>query len=101
MKKQIRMGVFETNSSMCHALVMCSDEQYESWKKGDFIWDKWEGELVPVTDEIKNMDEDERSDEGLRTYEEFRDDEWFEIYEDTYTTPGGELVHAFGYYGHD
>ena len=33
MKRQIRRGVFETNSSSTHSLVMCSEEEFEAWKK--------------------------------------------------------------------
>lgn len=32
MKKQIRRGVFETNSSSCHSLTMCSEKEYEKWE---------------------------------------------------------------------
>lgn len=37
MKRQIRMGVWETNSSLCHSLTMCTKEQFEKWKNGE-IW---------------------------------------------------------------
>lgn len=29
MKRQIRRGVFETNSSSVHSLTMCSDDEYK------------------------------------------------------------------------
>ncbi|WP_313584682.1 hypothetical protein [Lacrimispora sp.] len=29
MKRQIRRGVFETNSSSTHSLTMCSEEEFE------------------------------------------------------------------------
>ena len=31
MKRQIRRGVFETNSSSTHSLTMCSEEEFEAW----------------------------------------------------------------------
>ena len=34
MKIQIRTGLFETNSSSVHSLVMVSGNDYEKWKKG-------------------------------------------------------------------
>ena len=41
MKKQIRRGVFETNSSSTHSLTMCSEEEFEQWKKGEVLFDAW------------------------------------------------------------
>lgn len=35
MKRQIRRGVFETNSSSTHSLTMCSEEEFEQWKNGE------------------------------------------------------------------
>jgi hypothetical protein len=32
MKKQIRRGVFETNSSSIHSLTMCTKSDYDRWK---------------------------------------------------------------------
>ena len=33
--KQIRRGVFETNSSSTHSITMCSKEDYDKWESGD------------------------------------------------------------------
>ena len=50
-------------------------------------------------------DEDEVSDvfsdERIKTCEEYFENEWYETFEDRYTTPSGDEVVAFGYYGHD
>lgn len=35
MKKQIRRAVFETNSSSCHSLTMCSKSDYDKWENGE------------------------------------------------------------------
>ena len=40
MKRQIRRGVFETNSSSTHSLTMCSEEEFEQWKKGKVLFDE-------------------------------------------------------------
>lgn len=40
MKIKIRRGVFETNSSSVHSLVMCTDDDYYKWKKGEILYDK-------------------------------------------------------------
>lgn len=89
MKRQIRLGVFETNSSMTHSLSMCTKEQFEKWKNGEIWWDKWHN----VFTEIKNDD--------CITYEKFTELEYEEVFETEYTTPNGETVIAFGYAGYD
>lgn len=101
MKRQIRRGVFETNSSSVHSLTMCMDSDFNKWVDGELVWSRWEDELVPITDEIKkSMEEDERE---YLTYEQFNDYDYidYETFEDSYTTPNGETVKSFGYYGHD
>lgn len=37
MKKQVRTGVFETNSSSEHALAVVAHDDYERWKKGELV----------------------------------------------------------------
>ena len=46
MKQIIRMGTFETNSSSTHSLTMCTEDEYERWKKGELLYHKWNEELV-------------------------------------------------------
>ena len=101
MKRQIRRGVFETNSSSVHSLTMCMESDFDKWVAGELVWSRWGDELVPITDEIKkSMEEDERE---YLTYEQFNDYDYidYETFEDSYTTPNGETVKSFGYYGHD
>lgn len=123
MKRQIRRGVYETNSSSVHSITMCTGEEYSKWENNEILY--WEeedkfGTREEIIEELKVRrwysgklrypdtnweDEDEVndifSDEQIKTYEEFFDDEWYETYFDTYITPNGEKVIAFGYYGHD
>lgn len=101
MKRQIRRGVFETNSSSVHSLTMCMESDFNKWVAGELVWSRWGDELIPITDEIKkSMEEDERE---YLTYEQFNDYDYidYETFEDSYTTPNGETVKSFGYYGHD
>ena len=101
MKRQIRRGVFETNSSSVHSLTMCMESDFNKWVAGELVWSRWGDELVPITDEIKkSMEEDERE---YLTYEQFNDYDYidYETFEDSYTTSNGETVKSFGYYGHD
>lgn len=100
-KRQIRRGVFETNSSSVHSLTMCMESDFNKWVAGELVWSRWGDELVPITDEIKkSMEEDERE---YLTYKQFNDYDYidYETFEDSYTTPNGETVKSFGYYGND
>lgn len=104
MKRQVRTGVFETNSSSVHAITLCTEEDYKLWEDGKKIYSKWNDELVPITEEIMKMDDiDRRWDMGLYTKEEFDNYEYlhFETFEEEYKTKSGEKVIAFGYYGYD
>lgn len=124
MKRQVRRGVFETNSSSVHSLTMCSSEEYKKWESGKVLYwgDRDEfGTREDIIEELKNAryswsgelcypdinwdDEndviDVFSDEGIETCEEFFDNEWYETFRQRYTTPNGDEVVAFGYYGHD
>ena len=101
MRRQVRRGVFETNSSSVHSITMCTKSDYDKWRNGELVWNRWEEELVPITPQIKkSMDDDERH---YLTYEQFDDYDYieYETFEDTFKTPNGEEVVSFGYYGED
>ena len=69
MKRQIRCGVFETNSSSVHTLTVCSKKEYEAWKRGELLYDRWNETLVPpikLTDDQKN--------DAAKEYETTKDD---------------------------
>ena len=138
MTKQIRRGVFETNSSSVHSLTMCSSDEFDKWVRGEVMFDTYNHKLVDIKPEIteqdkrnaeayykeskkyywkewnqlseeetyewyiKYMNDYEKFDsDRYNTYEEFFDNEYYETYHQPYTTPNGEKVVAFGYYGHD
>lgn len=69
MKKQIRHGVFETNSSSTHSLTMCSEEEFEQWKKGELLFDEYSELFVKansLSDDDKKyaaQDYEDRKDE--------------------------------------
>lgn len=73
--RQIRRGVFETNSSSTHSLTMCSEEEYEKWKNGEILFDKWGSENFVSP---KTMTDSQKND-AKEYYESTRDDfqkEW-------------------------
>ncbi len=44
--KQIRNNVFETNSSSTHSFCICTEEQFEDWKRGNCVYDYWNEKMV-------------------------------------------------------
>lgn len=129
MKRQIRRGVFETNSSSTHSLTMCLKSDYDRWKNGEvLLYTGWgygypkdhqpkenhfytkeqviefekTSNYPPADDMDWNSGEAEEylSDREWRTYENY-DNDYLEWFEDTFTTPSGETVVAFGQYGYE
>jgi len=126
--RQIRRGVFETNSSSVHSITMCMKNEYDDWKNGKVYLNDgwWTGNQSMYTnknfvtreealDLIRNskyyndedyyaMDEDE-FEEFLESFEIYTlnryNDREFECFKSEYTTPNGESVVSFGYYGSD
>lgn len=101
--KQVRQSVFETNSSSVHSLTMCSGQQMQDWKDGKTFYHKYgRKDWEVATPRLLDMDPEDRMEgEELYAYDEFWDNlyEGYEGFEDSYTTPNGETVYAFGYYG--
>lgn len=117
---QIRKNVFETNSSSTHSLVMCSDDTYVKWVRGEMYYCNWlpssAKSLAKQTnfyteDEAKaicemageSWDEDraaESYDKRFLTYEEFCDTDELEIEEYSYTTEKGDKIRAVAKYGY-
>ena len=101
MNRPLRRGAGETSSSSVHSITMCMKSEYDKWISGELVWDRWNDELVSITNEVKeSMDTDEKR---YLTFEQFNDWDYmeYETFEETYSTPNGETVKAFGYYGHD
>lgn len=103
MKEAIRRGMFETNSSSVHSLTMCSDDEYSKWKNGEAYFDRYARQIVESTEEIEKERENNGRYSEYLTYDEFWDYDCISLtkFDEPYTTPNGETVHAFGYYGYD
>lgn len=88
MKIQVRRGVFETNSSSVHSLCICSEDDYDRFKNGELFYNSRKQILTKNSDDM--------------TYGDFlRELEYFESYEEYYTTKSGDDIVVFGYYGFD
>ena len=130
MKRQIRRGVYETNSSSVHSLTMCMKSDYDRWKHDDLFlfkgsdygylgespkynhfYTKDEAIAFEKTSKYSSIDECKNDDEIMEIlhenewydYDYFWDEycEYYETFESSMTTTNGEEVISFGYYGHD
>lgn len=127
MKKQIRRGVFETNSSSVHSLTMCSSKEYDEFEKGNMFIKKWGSSKLYTKEEMiekfKTMtdwrtkkpkysgvdwDNEEEFKRALEETDYCTSEEYwnivsdvYETFEVSYTDGDGKTVYAFGYYGHD
>lgn len=102
MKEVIRRGLFETNSSSTHSITICTNDEYTKWQKEELYFNRWSGELVPASEEIKHRrKEQEGTYRTFLTYDEFYDGDYmdYEIFNKSYTSPSGDIIHVFGYYG--
>lgn len=89
--KQIRRGVFETNSSSTHSITICTEEEFEKSKSGELVYDEWAGKLIPA---------DSEDAEDCRTWDTLGGG-YLETYVESFTTPSGDNMVAFGTYGYD
>jgi hypothetical protein len=113
-----RFGTFETNSSSTHSIVMCTKEEFEKFKNDELFLDQWHDKLLThdeavakvlkdgyyTQEELDNMSPEEIvenafNDSEIYTFETYGSD--YEGFHTEYTTPNGETVVAFGYYGYD
>lgn len=80
MKRQIRRGVYETNSSSTHSLTMCSEEEFEQWKNGELLFDEWGYESFVKANSLS--DDDKKY--AAQDYENHKDDfskDWSDLSE--------------------
>ena len=133
MKRQIRRGVFETNSSSIHSLTMCMKSDYSRWTEDNLFLFTGFGWCYPDDNKPQKnhfyTKEEAIAFEKLSKYppsedfdwndedavmEMLHDNEWYdfdywddyygseyETFEENLTTPSGDEIIAFGYYGHD
>jgi len=95
--KQVRLGVFETNSSSTHSLTMCAKEDYDKWVNGQLF-------LTENSKFVERKDYEGRGEyeDDPRSYEEWLCSNYYlTAFNSTHTTPKGEVVVAFGRYGYD
>lgn len=107
MKRQIRRGVFETNSSSVHSLTIAPEDEFNKFTSGELIMH--DGELMTKEQAVENAlsspwykGQTRESIEDcieIETYDDYSHE--YETFERRYTTKSGDKIVAFGYYGHD
>ena len=125
---QIRRNVFETNSSSTHSLTMCTKDDFTKFKQYKVYLVDWGSapksmmtfdEVIEFLRSKSFMDADaeatvremynKNDSEGVRDYlcdyevydyDTYDRDDLEDFYAE-FTTPGGEVVCAFGHYGYD
>lgn len=97
--KQIRKGVFETNSSSTHSITICTDEDYQEFIKGNLMYDKFDEVLVPFSKE--DLDSKQYRYSDFKHLGNVIDDIRLETYKHEFVTPSGDKMVAFGTYGYD
>lgn len=122
MKRQIRNGVFETNSSSTHSLTMMMKSDYVRWGEENLYmytygygweYDRPVKNALYTKDEVAEFAKTNRyyKDEPELDYEMIRDmgfissddegSEYLDTFYGEFTTPSGETIVAFGEYGYD
>ena len=103
---QVRSNVFETNSSSTHSLTMCSNDEFEKFKKGELVLQNGY-KLVPLEEGLEDYPEATNAEElqevsygDYQTWDGLGGD-FMEPFHEEYVTSSGEKVHAFGYFGYD
>lgn len=124
MKTIVRKGVFETNSSSTHTMIMCTGEEYQKFEDGEMLIDWMDEELFSYDDIVDLITDDYYKDkfsesgiditdkravvkwaaaniDDLQDADDFYDDTCLETFSQSFTTESGEKVVAFGKYGYD
>ena len=100
---QIRQGVFETNSSSTHALAICTQEEWDKLQSGEYLVNEWGINDIISKDDPKAINDPDYDnwDSHYVTYEELYDESEYEFFIRHFTTPSGDEMVAWGFYGHD
>lgn len=91
MKRQIRRGVFESNSSSTHSLCICTKDEFERWKMEELLFDSWEDKFIEVAclDQLTEEDKEHtqatynaKKQKYWKAWEELSEEEREELYHD-------------------
>ena len=89
--KQVRLGVFETNSSSTHSMTICSEVDFNLWVKGKYLLDVHNEKLVDKA----TLTQEDLEEGNYQTRKEWSSSCSEENLK-KYTTTSGEVVVCFG-----
>ena len=98
---QIRQGVFETNSSSTHALAICTQEEWDNLKSGEYLVNEWDINNIISKDDPKAINDPDDWDTQYVTYDELYNQSSYEFFTKHFTSPNGDKMVAWGYYGYN
>lgn len=114
-----RIGMFESNSSSTHSMIIGMEDEFKKWEAGKLFWDKDTRSFCTKEEAIEylksrkwyknydfdNMDEEELMerfyDANFVSYDIFSDKDYLEADYNTFTTPKGETICMICEYGYD
>lgn len=101
--KQVRNGVFETNSSSVHSFTLATSEEVKDFRAGKLLFDRYGDKLVKEEDMKHLLDEnspnyDEDAHYQFQTYDELSED--WEVLTEKHEVDGKD-IYIVGYYGRD
>ena len=119
MKIAYRLGMFETNSSSTHSLIIGMEDDFKKWENGELLYDRYntqsfctKKEAIDVLKEMsyyKNIDfntidpeelQEILEDEGFISWDWLDGDELEHDYNE-FVTPNGEKICMLCRYGWD
>ena len=98
---QIRQGVFETNSSSTHALAICTQEEWDKLQSGEYLVNEWDITELISKDDPKSINDPDDWNSQYCTYDELYDHSTCEFFSRHFTSPSGDKLVAWGFYGYD
>ena len=120
---KVRQNVFETNSSSTHSITMCMEDTFNKWKNGELYFNHYEELFLSEEEMIEHIRKEDGEEAvsaildakqdsvecyiyelynwGLYTMKSYRRSFNFDHFTDSFTTPSGETIYAFGFYGQD
>lgn len=110
MKAQIRISVFETNSSSVHTLVVMDHDDFIKWYHGDCYYNPEIKEFYSLEEGEELRKEYASNDKWFDGYNRWCDcpltfQEWcpddMETFDKVHTTKSGDTIKIFGYFGYD
>ena len=71
---KIRYGVFETNSSSVHSLIMCSNNEYQKFVDNELLYDYWNDCFITYNEALDRLYENVKFSKDFKYHFDLPDD---------------------------